>query len=110
MPVIHLVRYDDFSAASHEGVEEMLFDIFLRYRIPCTIAVIPFVCDPKSLVNVGEVKLLPLSREKARLPERLLKEGLAEVALHGYSHLALAPVRNYQEFSDRMPVETQRAL
>src|SRR5262249_59548051 len=40
----------------------------------------------------------------------LLREGLAEVALHGYTHLALAPLREYQEFSDAMPKETQRAL
>jgi hypothetical protein len=108
--VIHIVRYDDFSAASHAGVEEALFDIFLRYRIPCTVAAIPFVCDPESLLKEGGVKLSPFPGEKARLLDGLLKAGLAEVALHGFSHLALAPMRRQQEFSDAMPVETQRAL
>jgi len=108
--VIHVVRYDDFSAASHTGVEESLFDIFLRHRIPCTVAAIPFSCDPESLLGTGTVKLSPFPREKARLLDSLLKEGLAEVALHGYTHLALAPAREYQEFSDAMPLETQRAL
>lgn len=108
--VIHVVRYDDFSAASHTGVEGALFDIFLRNRIPCTVAVIPFVCDPEDMLKLGEVKLAPFPREKARLLAPLLTEGLAEVALHGYTHLALAPMREYQEFSDAMPVETQRAL
>ncbi len=109
-PVIHIVRYDDFSAASHTGVEEALFDIFLRRRIPCTVAVIPFTCDPEYLLKFGEVKLAPFPREKAQLLDPLLKGRLAEVALHGYTHLALAPMREYQEFSDAMPVETQRAL
>jgi hypothetical protein len=108
--VIHIVRYDDFSAASHPGIEEALFDIFLRHRIPCTVAVIPYICHPESLVNHGEVRLSPIPREKARLLDSLLREGLAEVALHGYSHLALAPMRQHQEFSDAMHVETKRAL
>lgn len=108
--VIHIVRYDDFSAASHTMVEEALFDIFLRHRIPCTIAVIPFICDPERLLKEGGVKLSPVPMEKARLLDGLLRAGLAEVALHGYTHLALAPMREYQEFSDAMPVETQRAL
>src|SRR5262249_42681490 len=96
--VIHIVRYDDFYAASRPGGEEALFDIFLRYRIPCTVAAVPFVCDPESLLKFGEVKLSPLPPEKARLLDGLLREGLAEVALHGYTHLALAPLREYQEF------------
>jgi peptidoglycan/xylan/chitin deacetylase (PgdA/CDA1 family) len=108
--VIHIVRYDDFSAASHRGVEEALFDIFLRLRIPCTVAVIPFICDPESLLDFGAVRLSPFPQEKARLLDGLLREGLAEVALHGYTHLALAPMREYQEFSDAMPVATQRVL
>jgi peptidoglycan/xylan/chitin deacetylase (PgdA/CDA1 family) len=108
--VIHIIRYDDFSAASHTGVEEALFDIFLRNRIPCTVAVIPFICDPGNLLGSGAVKLSPLPGEKARLLDRLLREGLAEIALHGFAHLALAPMRGYQEFSDAMTVETQRAL
>jgi|SRR5215831_1643570 len=108
--VIHIIRYDDFSAASHTGVEEALFDIFLRHRIPCTVAVIPFSCDPENLLKCGVVIPSPFPREKARLLNELLKSGLAEIALHGYSHLALSPFREYQEFSDAMPVETQRAL
>src|SRR2546429_49987 len=108
--VIHVVRYDDFSAASESGVEEALFDLLLRHHIPCTVAVIPFVCDPRDLLNKGAIKLSPFPREKAKLLEPLLKARLGEVALHGYAHLALAPLRGYQEFSDAMPKETQRNL
>ncbi len=108
--VIHIVRYDDFSAASHSGVEGKLFDILLQYRIPCTVAIIPFVCDPDELLKSGVIKLSPLPSEKTVLLDGLLKEGLAEIALHGFTHLALAPMREYQEFSDAMPLETQRSL
>lgn len=108
--IIHVVRYDDFSATSHTAVESSMFDIFLRLRIPCTVAVIPFICDPKKLLQAGEVFLLPLPRGKARMLEPLLEAGLAEIALHGFAHLALAPMRGYQEFSDAMPIETQRSL
>lgn len=109
-PIIHVVRYDDFSAASHAGVEESLFDIFLKHRIACTVAAIPFICNPEQLLESGVVRLSPLTREKARLLDGLLRSGLAEIALHGYAHLALAPMRQQQEFSDAMPLETQRAL
>jgi hypothetical protein len=108
--VTHVLRYDDFSAASSDAVEEKLAGIFLKYRVPCTFGVIPFVCAPENLVNAGEIKLSPLSTTKAALLKPLLQAGLAEIALHGYAHLALAPVRGYQEFSERMPKETQRQL
>jgi len=108
--VIHLLRYDDFSAYSSEAVEEKLVGILLRHRIPCTFGVIPFACLPESLLNAGEVKLSPLTAARAALLAPLLKAGLAEIALHGYCHLALAPLRGYQEFSDRMSPEVQRQL
>src|SRR5437016_5510591 len=94
---IHILRYDDFSAHSSSRVEEGLFDVFLRHRVPCTIAAIPYACSPADLLTKGEVNLCALPGSKVRLLGPLLKEGLAEVALHGYCHLALAPVRGYQE-------------
>lgn len=108
--VIHLLRYDDFSAGSSQAVEEKLAALFLQHRVPCTFGVIPFVCAPESLLNAGEVKLSPLLPDKAALLKPLVQAGLAEIALHGYAHLALAPVRGHQEFSQRMPGEIQRQL
>ena len=108
--VTHLLRYDDFSACSRSAIEEKLAGIFLNLRVPCTFGVIPFVCAPENLVTAGEVKLTPLTAAKAALLKPLLQAGLGEIALHGYAHLALAPVRGFQEFSDRMPRETQRLL
>lgn len=87
-----------------------LIALFLKFRIPCVFSVVPFACDPENLVNHGVVELKPLPKSKADLLATLLKEGLAEIALHGYSHLTLAPVRGHQEFSKRVPAETQRQL
>ena len=107
---VHILRYDDFSADSSSAVEEKLVDIFLRHRLSCTFAVIPFVCDSNTLLCAGEVKLSPLPRSKVALLRPLLEEGLGEVALHGYAHLALSTIRGCHEFSDLMPKETQRRL
>jgi hypothetical protein len=108
--ITHVLRYDDFSECSSTVVEERLIALLIKHRMPCTFGVVPFACDPDSLLRGGEVSLKSLSQEKAGLLQPLIKEGLAEVALHGYSHLTLAPVRGYQEFSQRMPAETQRDL
>ncbi len=107
---IHVLRYDDFSACSSTRVEEGLVAMLLRHRIPCTFAVIPFACDADALLNGGEVKLCPLPGSKAAVLRPLLREGLAEIALHGYCHLTVAAIKGYQEFSDRMPKATQRRL
>src|SRR5262249_14502487 len=107
---VHVLRYDDFSAASCSMVEEALVELLLRHRVPCTFAAIPFVCDPEELLHGGIVRLRPLSRQKAQILQPLLDAGLGEVALHGYAHLALSGLREQQEFSDAVPRETQRAL
>ena len=108
--VTHTLRYDDFSASSCTAVEESLVDLLLTHRMPCTFAVVPYACDPQSILTGHQVNLTPLPASKAQMLRPLLKAGLAEVALHGYSHLALAPVRGLEEFSERMPQEVQRTL
>jgi peptidoglycan/xylan/chitin deacetylase (PgdA/CDA1 family) len=107
---IHCLRYDDLCAHSDCALEERLIELFLRNRVPCTFGVVPFACDPASLLAAGEIELNPLTDIKVNLLKPLLAAGLAEVALHGYSHLALAPIRGHHEFSSRMPKETQRRL
>ena len=110
MTVFHAFRYDDFSAASCTVVEERLVEMLLTHAIPCTFAAVPFVCDPSSLLSGGTITLVPLPKSKADLLKPLLRRKLAEVALHGYAHLSLSRIRGQQEFSDAMPIATQRAL
>lgn len=108
--VHHTIRYDDLSAVSDTTAERGLIELLLRYRVPCTFAAVPFTCDPQSLLNAGEVRLLPFPTEKVKLLQPLLFENLAEIALHGYAHLMLSQRRGQREFCDQMSIETQRAL
>src|SRR4051812_8713834 len=83
----HVLRYDDFSATSCTAVEEKIAGILAEQGVPCTFAAIPFVCDPAALLSRGAVQLSPFPRSKVSLIQALIDAGLAEVALHGYSHL-----------------------
>ena len=56
--------------------------------------------DPRSAtMSRGAVQLRAFPVSKVTLIRSLLDAGLAEVALHGYSHLALSPMREQQEFA-----------
>jgi peptidoglycan/xylan/chitin deacetylase (PgdA/CDA1 family) len=80
-----VIRYDDPSATSSTETETKLIDAFRRYNMCCTFAVIPFVCagDPR---NPRPQACLPLPEEKAQLFTLAAREGVIEVAQHGYSH------------------------
>jgi hypothetical protein len=107
---IHLLRYDDYSAMSSAAVERPLLELIADLKYPCTVATVPFVFDGLTFCGHGTVRLLPLPPGKVRALEELIREGVVEVALHGWSHLALSPLREMAEFSDAMPLETQRRL
>lgn len=109
-PPLHLIRYDDLCAISNSHVEEALIDVLLRHQLPCTFAAIPFVCDPRDLAPGNALQLKPLPHSKVQLLKPLFKAGLAEIALHGYSHLAVAPLCKWQELTDMVPQTAQRAL
>src|SRR3954465_13493919 len=106
----HILRFDDLFAVSDSALTESIVGILLKHRMPCTFAVIPFMCDPADLLDAGRVNLRPFSAEKANLLKPLLDAQLAEVALHGYAHLTTSFQREHQEFSDAMPAPVQRQL
>jgi peptidoglycan/xylan/chitin deacetylase (PgdA/CDA1 family) len=108
--VNHVLRYDDLSATSCEDVERPLVELLRKHRAPCTFAAIPFSCDPASIIGGGRIELRSFPQAKAELLRPLLKDGLAEVALHGYAHLATSSRRGLEEFSDAMPADVQREL
>lgn len=91
-------RYDDYSASSSTGLELKLIDSFKKSKVPVTFAVIPYVCP--NVEDPRPQNVTPLTREKARILKDAIKEGILEVALHGYSHQTISGKAdgNYTEF------------
>jgi len=99
-------RYDDYSSLSNEPLEQEILDIFENHDIPLTIGVIPFgVNNPYS---PEPQDLFPLYGEKLETLKTFVKKGVAEVALHGYSHQANADSK-MTEFSG-LPFQRQMDL
>jgi hypothetical protein len=108
--IAHLLRYDDYSSRSSFPVECALVDLLGELDYPCTFSVIPFVLDGPAFTSAGKLGVCPLSKEKVSLIRGLVDRGTIEIALHGWSHIALSSIRDFAEFSDSMPVDTQRRL
>ena len=83
-------RYDDCSATSSGESEDMLLQAFRRHGMPCTMGVIPHICTE----NVHEPRpqgTISLTPAKAEFLRQVVRSGLVEVALHGYSHQTVRP-------------------
>lgn len=78
-------RLDDPSPISDHAVERRMLDTFARYGIPLTVAVVPYA--PSADTN------LQLEASPATLPHvaEAHAAGRIELALHGHSHVDLAP-------------------
>lgn len=107
---IHVLRYDDYSSRSSLDVERPLIQLIDELNYPCTFSVIPYVFDGAGFCQTGQLSLCRLSSEKANLIRNPVDRGMIEIALHGWSHVALSTIRDFAEFSDAMPMETQRRL
>ena len=68
-------RYDDFHIRKPREFEVNLLNMFKKYKIPVTFAVIPFSYSPD-----------PITRAIAEILKDGIESGILEVALHGYSH------------------------
>lgn len=105
----HVFRYDDYSSRSCASVEERLFESLARRGMQCTVGVIPAVAVPRW--QPGEpIPVEPLGAERWQRLRYWADQGMVDPALHGYSHLAVSPVRGIAEFGDRVLPEQQRAL
>lgn len=80
-------RYDDFSSKSDTQLEQQIFALFERYGIPCTVAVIPDVCEG-AFEDATSQNFLPLSNDKATMLRDGVAAGTLEVAQHGLTHQA----------------------
>jgi len=78
-------RFDDPSALSSTETEIKIIDAFREHNASITFGVIPFIC-------AGDVKVttpcnvVPLGPKKGKLLKKAVKEGVLDIALHGYSH------------------------
>ena len=84
--VVVIFRDDDIQ----EGLNEPVLDLFRKYKVPQTYALVPFKYD--------------LLKERPGVVS-FLKEGIrdkqTEVALHGYKHEFLDPQKKFSEFRNR---------
>jgi peptidoglycan/xylan/chitin deacetylase (PgdA/CDA1 family) len=108
-PQIDVVfRYDDFSERSDLAIEARIRDAFVKNRIPSTWSLIPnvFVRDPDTGRVAGHRLLTP---ERADFLQPAVRDGLIEIALHGWAHQPIADDR-LTEFAGREPDEQQRMI
>jgi peptidoglycan/xylan/chitin deacetylase (PgdA/CDA1 family) len=83
---IYLVfRFDDYSAKSNTRLELDIIETFRKNNMAFTIGVIPFI-GAGNLLDPTPQENIPLGEEKGDILKNASKQGIVEVALHGYSH------------------------
>ena len=89
-PIRVVLRYDDPSAKSNTEIETRLIETLRQYKMVCTFSIIPFVYAelPGSAQSAQE---WPLPARKAEQLAAAAREGLLELAQHGYSHRDNSP-------------------
>lgn len=96
--IIVVFRYDDYSERSPTDFEIKLIKAFQYYNISSTFAVIPYIVGG-NVHDPSSQKTVPLSSTKTKILKTAIKEGVLEVALHGYSHQTIRTEGGYTEFS-----------
>ena len=94
-----VLRYDDPSATTDTETEIKLIEALRQHGMVCTFGIVPFACAgfPRDIQPQEE---LPLPPEKAKLFAAAAREGLLELAQHGYSHQANGPPSpHFSEFA-----------
>jgi peptidoglycan/xylan/chitin deacetylase (PgdA/CDA1 family) len=79
-----IIRLDDYSSLGSTELELKIFDVFRNNGAALTIGVIPFVS--KSVYDPFNLNFVPLSPEKRDILQAEVRNGVVDVALHGYSH------------------------
>jgi peptidoglycan/xylan/chitin deacetylase (PgdA/CDA1 family) len=91
--IIVVLRFDDCSSRSPIDLETKLIEDFKTRQISCTFGVIPFVITG-NYFDPNPQDTLPLNKTKADILKNAVKEGILEVAQHGYSHQSIYPIGN----------------
>ncbi|MCF8406006.1 MAG: DUF2334 domain-containing protein [Bacteroidales bacterium] len=91
-------RYDDYSAVSDTKLEKQIIEIFSDFNIPITFGVIPNVVSSMYSDTISN-EFIILKRRKINILKKASREGIVEIALHGYTHRQNLKVNIYTEFS-----------
>jgi len=92
-----IFRYDDYSALSPMDMELRIINIFRKNKASITFGVIPFVIAGNQR-DPAPQDFVPLTSIKGDLLKAAFKEGILDIALHGYSHQTIDAKRK-SEFS-----------
>jgi len=97
------LRFDDPSASSDHNLERLIIDVLASHGCSATVAAIPFQ-------RLGG-ELVALTRERIKHLIDAAKQGVIEIALHGFSHepRGHAPHGKPSEFAG-LPATEQRTL
>jgi glycosyltransferase involved in cell wall biosynthesis len=79
-------RNDDISARTNVTHEQSVIDIFWKYKITQTFAIIPNVSENPEDYNNENFHPLSENKDVVEALKRWEKEGKIEFALHGYTH------------------------
>ncbi len=90
-------RFDDYSSLSSTDFELKIIDALRENGISATFAVIPFECAINQLDTFPQ-DIVPLTTEKADILKNSIRDGIIDVALHGYSHQTIS-TKKRTEFS-----------
>lgn len=90
-------RFDDYSALSSTDIELKIIGVFRKNRVAITFGVIPFVCEV-SVHDPSPQDVIPLTSRKGDILKTAFKDGILDIALHGYSHQTISAKRRV-EFS-----------
>lgn len=81
-----IFRLDDYSARSSTDMELKIIDAFRKNKASVTLGVIPFICDCDIHDPSPNKDVIALPSSKGEILRTGLKEGILDIALHGYSH------------------------
>lgn len=88
-------RFDDPSALSSLKTELSVIKSFKEHNASLTFGVIPYRC--KDTRDPSPQELFPLGEDKAHIFQKAAKEGIVDLALHGYSH-QMSAKKSWTEF------------
>lgn len=92
-----IFRFDDYSAKGSTDMELRIIDAFRKNGASITFGVIPFV-TAGDVHEPSHQDVVPLTLMKADILKTAFKEGIIDIALHGYSHQAIGAMK-WTEFS-----------